>query len=894
MQGFVKMTMSEKKSHWMFRLTGVEDFRSMCAGQNVHIDISPDVSCLADAVIAGRLRIPNSLAIHPMEGADGDVEGRPGPLTYRRYQRFAGGGAGLVWAEAIAVIGEGRANPRQLWLHEGSKDALAAMIKQMREAARRSMGPDHKPILVAQLTHSGRYSKPDGTAQPMIAQRDPYRDSMAPESKPTVVRASQVDDRCVVSDDYLDHLQLDYVKAAKLAYEVGFDAVDIKSCHGYLVHELLSSRSRPGKYGGSFENRTRFLLEVVDKIQAQLGDRIGVCLRLGFYDAIPYPYGWGVDEKNYTRPDLAEPKRLVRLLSEKGVRLINFTVANPYYNPHVGRPYNQPIKGSYDEPEHPLTGIERLINIASQVQKEFPEMVFVGTGYSWLRHLMGNVAAASIQQGKIKMVGAGRMAFAYPDFAKDLLTRGVLDKKKVCVGCSACTQMMRDGQMAGCVVRDNKVYGPVYKHGRMSDRANLQRLSSSCLQCQEPTCQRACPAGIDIPDFIQKFLDGKDKDAYETIRKFNILPEICAWLCPVESQCEGNCLQKYIGDGALPIAEIQRYLAEQANKNGWSKLNIPIQTSGKRVAVAGAGPAGLACAAKLLEAGHRVTMFDKNKSLGGMVDSVIPAERIGIALKREIQAIFKDISTERFMIQSNFALSSQQTIDTIMSKGFDACFIGVGLSKAIGGSDEDARGLWDALTFLNQAKDGGISLEGKRTAVIGGGNTAMDAACTAKRLGAKDVYLLYRRSLEEMPAWPTERQRAQNCGVHFLILTQQLEYGICDGQLAAIRVCPTELGEPDSSGRRKPIAIKDSAYMLDMDAVVEAIGQQIPEDLADALPGIKLDKGLIQIDENYRTSIANVFAGGDIVRGASTVVAAVADGMKAAREIHDYLVRSNP
>ncbi len=880
----------EKTQNWKYRLSSIEGFIHVCDEAGVKIDIQQDVSVLANEVKAGTLLIPNSLAVHPMEGADGDSQGNPGPLTLRRYNRFAAGGAGLIWAEAIAVVKEGRANPRQLWLHEGTKAAFKNMVTQMRQSAKQSMGQDHNPVIVAQLTHSGRYSKLDGIARPLIPQRDPYRDSLIPEPAPTTNRPSKVDDSCIITDAYLDNLQLEYVKAAKLAYEAGFDAIDLKSCHGYLVNELLASRDRRGKYGGSFENRTRFILEVIDKIKARLGDKIGICLRLGFYDAIPFPYGWGVDEDEYTKPDLAEPKKLVQLLGDKGVRLINFTIANPYYNPHVGRPFNNPIKGAYSDPEHPLKGVERLIEIAAEVQTQFPQMVLVGTGYSWLRQLMGNVAAASVEQGKIKIVGGGRMGFAYPDFAKDLLQTGKLDKQKVCIGCSACTQLMRDGQMAGCVVRDNKIYGPIFKQGRMSDRGNLQRLAQNCLQCQEPTCQLGCPAGIDIPDFIQKFLDGDDKGAYQTIRSSNILPEVCAWLCPVAQQCQGNCLQRFIGDDALPIADIQRYLSEQANKNGWSKLNIPSAATGKSIAILGAGPAGLSAAAILLEAGHKVTLFDKNTDLGGMIDSVIPSDRQSTSLSDEIRAIFQDIPSDRFVLEPNTVLDSDVNLNHILKRDFDAVFIGIGLPKAIRSSGQNLEGLYDALEFLRKAKKNDqIDLQGKTVGVIGGGNTAMDAAVTAAQKGAKDVYLLYRRSFAEMPAWSAERDRAVEQGVHFLILTQQLEYTSENGTIKGVTVCPCQLGAPDESGRRRPIALKDSSYHLNMDIIVEAIGQQSDEQIESILPGVQLKWGLVQVDDHCRTSIEKVFAGGDIVRGASTVVAAVADGMKAAKEIDRML-----
>lgn len=851
---------------------------------------SEDIFILAQPVRAGSLVIPNSLAVHPMEGADGDEKGRPSDLTYRRYERFGGGAAGLLWAEAIAVVPEGRANPRQLWINQESKSGFAAMIRLARKAAAKSVGADYKPVIVAQLTHSGRYSKPKSSPAPIIPQRDPYRDMLRPEYPPIKHDKTNIPDNWpIVSDAYLDDLISAYVKAARLAFEVGFDAVDIKSCHGYLLNEILACHNRAGKYGGSFENRTRLLLGIVDAIRNELGIATPITSRLGIYDAIPYPYGWAVNKSDYTKPDLSEPKKLIRLLAERGVKLLNITVANPYYNPHYGRPYNEPIAGSYASPEHPLEGIARMLKLTAEVQQEFPEIAMVGTGYSWLRNFMANVGAAVKQQGNVTIVGGGRMSFAYPDFAKDIIQKGKLDPDKVCVACSACTQIMRDGGTTGCVVRDNKVYGPIYKHGRMSNRDNLLRLAQHCRKCEQPSCRCACPAGVNIPKFISLFLDGKDKEAYESIRKSNVFPEICAWLCPVESQCEGSCLQKYIGDGPLPIAEIQRYLAEQANKNGWSKLNIPPKSSGKRVAIIGAGPAGLSAAARLLEAGHEVTVFDKNKSLGGMVESAIPADRIGAALTNEVKAIFDGVPAQRIKIESGKELNTDFTLESVMSCGFDACFIGLGLSKAISSSQTKADGIWDAIEFLNKAKKGNLDLGGKRVAVIGGGNTAMDAALTAKRLGAKDVYVLYRRSFVEMPAWPAERQRAMDVGVHFLIVTQQLEYGICDGRIAAIKVCPTVLAEPDKSGRRKPIALKDRAYALDIDIVVEAIGQQTPENIGKILRGIDMADGLIKINERFQTSKTNVFAGGDIVRGASTVVAVVTDGMKAAEQINRFL-----
>jgi 2,4-dienoyl-CoA reductase-like NADH-dependent reductase (Old Yellow Enzyme family) len=458
---------------WEFQLGSIEDLKNLSGRLGVSVEGIEDVSILAQPVSVNGLVIPNSLSVHAMEGCDGDEQGRPSALTVRRYERFAAGGAGLLWAEAIAVLPEARANPRQLWLHEGSRDAFAAMVQRARAKAAQANGKGHRPFMVAQLTHSGRYSKPKGVAEPIIGQRDPYRDCLAPQWPPTLNGKSNIPDNYpLVTDEYLDKLQEAYIKAAQIAFEIGFDAVDIKTCHGYLINELFSCRTRPGKYGGSFENRMRLLIETIDRIRAELGDKARIVTRLGIYDAIPYPYGWAVDKDDYTKPDLTEPKKLVGMLQQRGVGLVDITIANPHYNPHIGRPFNEPVVGGYPEPEHPLVGVARLIDLTGQMQKAYPKVALVGTGYSWLRTLFANVGAANKSKGLVTIVGAGRMAFAYPDFARDIVTKGRMDPEKVCVGCSACTQIMRDNGTTGCVVRDNAVYGPIFKHGRMSDKHN--------------------------------------------------------------------------------------------------------------------------------------------------------------------------------------------------------------------------------------------------------------------------------------------------------------------------------------------------------------------------------------------------------------------------------------
>ncbi len=270
----------------------------------------------------------------------------------------------------------------------------------------------------------------------------------------------------LVTDADLDHLQEDFVEAAVLAQQAGFDAVDIKACHRYLISELLASFTRKNsRYGAAYENRTRFLLEVVQRIR-QAAPELTLTSRLNVYDGLAYPYGWGVSETDASQPDLREPLRLIENLRALGLGGLNITIGNPYYHPHLNRPYDRPIAGGYLPDEHPLEGVARFMAITCQIQQAFPDFAVVGSGYSWLRQFIPQVAAGVLAQGGATIIGLGREAFAYPDFARDILTTGKLDPQRCCIACSACSQMMRDGKPAGCPVHDSEVYGPLYREGR--------------------------------------------------------------------------------------------------------------------------------------------------------------------------------------------------------------------------------------------------------------------------------------------------------------------------------------------------------------------------------------------------------------------------------------------
>lgn len=865
--------------HVPFRLSGLKELEAAARELGVDISFDRDTSVLATPVRVGQRTIPNSMCVQPMEGCDGTTGGAPDELTFRRYRRFGAGGAGLLWFEACAVVPEGRANPRQLWITRDNVGEFARLVRESRTAAAESMGSSHRPLCVLQLTHSGRYSRPSDAPQPMIAQHDPLLD--ADRGLPP--------DYPLVTDDYLEALEEAYVRAAELAFDAGFDAVDIKSCHRYLLNELLAAHTREGKYGGSYENRTRLLKNVVRKIRAVCGQDKLVTCRLGIYDAHPYPHGWGMDAADPMAPNLEEPKRLVRELAELGLTLINITMGNPYFNPHVNRPYDRPVEGARYPAEHPLVGVERLIKLTREIQREVPDMVVVGSGYSWLRNLWPHVAAANIRAGSMCVVGLGRQAFAFPDFAREIIQTGALQRRHTCIACSSCTQIMRDGGRTGCVPFDSDVYGPIYREGRRASLDHAKAQAERCRDCFDPTCRDGCPAGVDIPGFVRALAAGDVRRSYQILRERNALPELCAYVCPADVQCEAHCVEAVFSQNPVPIRELQRFVTRAARARGWAAERSDPPFTGKRIAVVGAGPASLACASRLLSMGHAVDLFDLAAKAGGVAGGAIPKRRLDTPdLDAELEAVLPT-SADRFAFHPGEGLTDDRDLDAYLRE-YDAVFLGLGLGGSPGIAADPPAGVEDAVGFLERAKREGAQVP-ERVAVLGGGNTAMDAAATAVACGARDVYLVYRRSFAQMPAWPTERDEALAVGVHFLILCQPLGY-VADktGRVTGVRIARTVLGDPDASGRRRPIVAPDSESVLAVEMVLEALGQELPEGIEKLMHGIELTENrLVKTDEAGRTSRPGVFSGGDMTNGGATAVQAVAEGMRAAEAIDHFL-----
>jgi len=382
------------------------------------------------------------MAVQPMEGYDSDNEGSPSELTERRYLRYASGGSGIIWYEAVSVMHDGRSNPHQLWIHKKNRDNYARLNDEVRKSAGKLK---IDPLLVIQLTHSGRYSKPEGIPKPVVAAANPLLDKTPPH---------------ILTDDELKRIMDQLVEASKLAFRAGFNAVDLKVCHGYLLVELLAGRTRKNSIFGGEETsaRFRFLLETFDRIRDEVPG-IMLSTRLGISDL--YKGGFGVDDNG--QPDFTEPLMLIENLKSRGIKLLNITMGSPYFNPHITRPYDNPLPGQKAPDEHPLEGVIRMISGTALFQSRFPEIAFTGSAYSYLRHYAPNVGAAVIKNQKATFIGFGRNSFSYPSMPLDLINTGKTDTHKSCITCSGCTRLIRGLRPAGCVIHDRDIYGEELK-----------------------------------------------------------------------------------------------------------------------------------------------------------------------------------------------------------------------------------------------------------------------------------------------------------------------------------------------------------------------------------------------------------------------------------------------
>lgn len=421
--------------------------------------------------------------------------------------------------------------------------------------------------------------------------------------------------------------------------------------------------------------------------------------------------------------------------------------------------------------------------------------------------------------------------------------------------------------------------------------------AARCLNCKHKPCMDGCPVNVPIPGFIEKVAEGDFDAAYEIITSENALPAICGRVCPQENQCEGKCVRGIKGE-PVAIGRLERFVADYHMANA-KPAEVNIEKNGKRVAVVGSGPAGITCAGELIKKGYDVTVFEALHKAGGVLSYGIPEFRLPKDLvAKEIETVEK-LGVD---IETNVIVGRSVTIDELMEQGYEAVFVGsgAGLPRFLNIPGENLLGVYSANEFLTRVNlmkaykfpEAPTPVKvGKKVAVVGAGNVAMDAARTAKRLGAEEVYIVYRRSEEELPARAEEVHHAKEEGIIFKLLNNPCAIHGEDGWVTGIEVVKQELGEPDESGRRSPKPIEGSNYVIDVDTVVIAIGQSPNPLIRQTTPGLDTQKwgGIIVEEDTMKTSKDGVYAGGDTVTGAATVILAMGAGKKAAKAIDEYL-----
>ncbi|MCH7903303.1 MAG: NADH:flavin oxidoreductase [Armatimonadetes bacterium] len=435
--------------------------------------------------------VGNRFCVQPMEGWDATADGAPTDHMLRRWRRFGESGAKLIWGcEAFAVQRDGRANPNQLFLNPeaDTRAVLAGLLGELRSAHEAAFGTTGELVVGLQLTHSGRFSRPDGPMAPLIAENNPLLAAKYDLPKETHV----------LTDDELRAIRDRMIKAACVAADAGFDFVDVKACHGYLVHELLGARTRTGDYGGSFENRTRFFKEVVTGIRRErpgliIGCRVSITdlppfveetgTRLGtpmnFEEHLPWSHGFGVQKDDPMRPDWSEPVAFLELARSLGVSMVNLTVGSPYYCPHFQRPAAYPPSDGYLPPRDPLLEVARHLRTVREIKARVPGLPLVGSGYSYLQDWLPYVAQSVVRNGHVDFVGLGRSTLTYHDLPADVLAGRELKRKRFCRTFSDCTTGPRTGKISGCFPLD-----PYYNQMPESKEIKAIRMAASKARSQ--------------------------------------------------------------------------------------------------------------------------------------------------------------------------------------------------------------------------------------------------------------------------------------------------------------------------------------------------------------------------------------------------------------------------
>ncbi len=808
----------------------------------LHLDLSLAVSHtrLFESFKIADLKLPNRLCVQPLEGNDADINGAPGDLTLRRYRRYAEGGFGTLWIEAVAIEPKLRSAPRQLCLTRANAAAFSAFAHTLRECARARW--NHELCLIIQLAHPGRYCASAKPAQPVFAD--------APQDTERAI--SPAAPASLISDDQLELLQQSFIQAAGLALELGFDGVDIKACYDDLPADLLRAVNRPGRFGGSLNNRSRLLREVIAGIKAHHPDAL-IASRL-----------------NVRIDNPAETMELIRSLHSAGAVLINAV------------PQIATVEDASTE-YAALRTLDQSARLTKQLRAALPDIAFVLGGLSRFRHLLPPLAAGLVESGAADLIGVGRAALAYPDMVADLVNNDTLHPECCCLNCDACTQLLKDGGRAGCVLMDNAIYAAEYRAHRSIATDYLKSEAERCRMCVPAPCRQGCPADIDVSGFIRAFLKDDITAAYETLRRSNVLPAMCAQLCPVNALCEGACVAGILDGKSIPIHTIQYVICREAAAAGIIGVRLPQETSGWSVGVVGAGPAGTACAAELLERGHRVVIYERSTRMGGTPELLISPSRFSGAAA-EVEALLKPALLQgRLVVKYGCELGDNLSLSELQNN-HDALFLATGLwgEKRLG----ILPGVIPGVDFLLQARSGRIRTVPHRVVLLAGGDSAMDCARFCMALGCRELLIVFADPLAQMH-WHMPDAWFRTPGVHFLTMTRPLEYLADDaGALCAIQVRNRVL--------RQSAAECQPEEIIETQLVVEAMGLQIEDSARHALASLQFtETGLLSnvAADSFSCGMPGVFAGGALINGGDSVVRCVAEGRDAALEIDNYLRR---
>ena len=788
----------------------------------VEIPVAKGLDPLFEPLDIHGKRIPNRLCAQPISGCDAHPDGSPSELTARRYQRYAKGGFGLIWFEATGALQARDAS--RLVLNKSTLPKFQSLLRELRGEVAET------PVFILQLV-SGFEGCPDE-----------------------------------LSDVQVDELRDSLIEATALATEAGFDGVDIAATYGALAGTLLSATNRSGGYGGSFENRSRFLLETLGGIR-KASPSLLLATRLCAYTGVRD--GFGVSKSDYRKTDLTEPRKLVESLYLSGVRLLNITSASPNLRGSLTERSLQPFS-DFDEPdEHPLTTLERQLHLAKSLHQSQSDLVVVGSGFSWLRQFTPHVAVGAIEKGWIAMAGLGRGALAYPDAPNSICALGKMETAATCMRCNACSVLLEASEPVGCVIRDAGTYSPVYQNLRRFDIDQLLEGASRCHFCEFAPCISADPTRTDIPAFIRAFLDGDESNAYEIIRKSNPLPELTSQLSPAWLETEGACIETTLTGKSVPILDLQYTIAWRARQNGLTGIRVPQTASGKKVAIVGGGPTGISAAAHLVEFGHEVDLFEQSDRLGGAPVRVIPASRL-TSTADEIEALLAPaIAAKRLNVFTGQSLGATIVLEELIQT-YDAVLLAIGVWKEAS-LGQPLTGVMSGLDFLEAAKNGTLTTVSARVAILAGGDSAMDAAKVAQTLGAHEIFILFGGPRSEMH-WHMPESWFASQGVHAMMEWQPLGYSNdAAGRITGIQIRHNDLGVESS---------------LALDFVIEAMGLSTDgKSLGKTGPAIP-----VQNLKFCRTERERLYAAGGMLNGGASVGACIADGLAAADAIHNDLV----